>query len=98
MANEIRVGLIGYGYAGRTFHAPVISCVPSLLLTKVMERKSKQSKERYPWVEVVDDVNELFNDNEIDLVVVATRVRIISHLRGTPYLQVNILWSRSLLQ
>ena len=25
---NIRVGLIGYGYAGKTFHAPLIQSVP----------------------------------------------------------------------
>ena len=31
----IRVGLIGYGFAGKTFHAPLIRCVPGLELTVV---------------------------------------------------------------
>ena len=31
----IRVGLIGYGYAGKTFHAPLIRSVQGLLLTHV---------------------------------------------------------------
>ena len=35
----VRVGLIGYGYAGRTFHAPLIRSVPGLALTHVGSTK-----------------------------------------------------------
>jgi len=72
MSNVLNVGLIGYGFAGRTFHAPVITSVPNLKLTKVVERKTEYSKERYPWVEVVNHVNDLYNDDSIDIVVVTT--------------------------
>ncbi|OUS76653.1 oxidoreductase [Paenibacillus sp. MY03] len=72
MKNQIRVGLIGYGFAGKTFHAPVITSVPGLELSKVVERRSQLSKARYPWIEVVSSVEELYSDPTIDLVVVTT--------------------------
>jgi scyllo-inositol 2-dehydrogenase (NADP+) len=72
MGDELRVGLIGYGYAGRTFHAPVITAVPDLKLVKVVQRSGTSSKERYPWVEVVNHVQELYRDDTIDLIVVTT--------------------------
>ena len=72
MASEIRVGLIGYGLAGRVFHAPIIQAVPQLKLQKVVERHRDDSRQRYPWVEVVRDPAALLQDTEIDLVVVAT--------------------------
>ncbi|TDF98762.1 oxidoreductase [Paenibacillus piri] len=72
MNEPIRVGLIGYGFAGRTFHAPVITCVPDLKLAAVVERRTAASKERYPWVKVVPDVRHLYEDDAIDLVVVTT--------------------------
>ncbi|MCR8630332.1 oxidoreductase [Paenibacillus radicis (ex Xue et al. 2023)] len=72
MNERIRVGLIGYGFAGRTFHAPVIICVPDLKLSVVVERRTEASKERYPWVNVVPDVQQLYEDDTIDLVVVTT--------------------------
>ena len=34
-ANPIRVGLIGYGYSGKTFHAPLINAVTGLALSAV---------------------------------------------------------------
>ena len=35
MSDAIRVGLVGYGYASKTFHAPLISGTPGLALTTV---------------------------------------------------------------
>lgn len=72
MTAQISVGLIGYGMAGRTFHAPVIQAVPSLRLKKVVERRTDEARKRYPWVEVVPDAAALLQDEEISLVVIAT--------------------------
>jgi scyllo-inositol 2-dehydrogenase (NADP+) len=72
MSRVIRVGLIGYGFAGRTFHAPVITAVPNLKLAKVVQRSGAEAKERYPLVEIVSDVQQLYLDDAIDLVVVTT--------------------------
>lgn len=69
---EINVGLIGYGMASRVFHAPFITTTPGLKLTKVFERRSSASKEEYPFVEIVRDVEELLRDEAVDLIVVAT--------------------------
>ena len=72
MAEQMSVGLIGFGMAGRIFHAPVIQSVPNLRLKKVVERHSNESRQRYPWVEVVSDATALLQDEEISLVVIAT--------------------------
>lgn len=72
LSKKLQVGLIGYGFAGRTFHAPVITSVPDLHLKKVVERRRELSKQRYPWVEVVKSVTDLYNDPSIDLIVVTT--------------------------
>jgi scyllo-inositol 2-dehydrogenase (NADP+) len=69
---KINVGLIGYGMASRVFHAPFITTTPSLKLTKVFERQSSASKEEYPFVEIVRDIDQLLRDEEVDLIVVAT--------------------------
>ncbi|WP_434509836.1 oxidoreductase [Desulfitobacterium sp. AusDCA] len=69
---EIQVGLLGYGMAGQTFHAPILTTVPGLKLTKVMERHGEKAKERYPYVTVVRDTADILQDRDIELVVVAT--------------------------
>lgn len=35
MADKIKVGLLGYGYASKTFHAPLIMGTPGLELAGV---------------------------------------------------------------
>lgn len=72
MADEINVGLIGYGLSGRVFHAPVLSAVPGLRLAGVVERRGEVSRKLYPWVEIARDTASLLSDKRIQLVVVAT--------------------------
>jgi len=68
----IRVGLIGFGMAGRVFHAPLISSVDGLELTAVMERTSNKVAERYPGINVYRTTEEMLADAALDLLVVAT--------------------------
>jgi predicted dehydrogenase len=72
MSREVNVGLIGFGMAGRVFHAPTISAVPGLRLRKVVERQGDRSRDRYPKVEIVRTVEDLLRDGTVELVVVAT--------------------------
>ncbi len=68
----IRVGLVGFGMAGRVFHAPLISSVEGLELAAVVERSSNHAAERYPGITTYRTVDELLADPSIKLVVVAT--------------------------
>jgi predicted dehydrogenase len=68
----IRVGLVGFGMAGRVFHAPLISSVEGLELAAVVERNSSNAAERYPGITTYRSVEELLADASIKLVVVAT--------------------------
>ncbi len=68
----IRVGLIGFGMAGRVFHAPLISSVEGLELAAVVERTANNAAERYPSITTYRSVEELLADASIKLVVVAT--------------------------
>ena len=68
----IRVGLVGFGMAGRVFHAPLISSVEGLELAAVVERSSNKAAERYPGITTCRSVEELLADSSIKLVVVAT--------------------------
>ena len=68
----IRVGLVGFGMAGRVFHAPLISSVEGLELAAVVERNSNKAAERYPGVTTYRTVGELLADASIKLIVVAT--------------------------
>src|SRR5437870_7581867 len=68
----IEVGLIGYGLAGRAFHAPVIRAVPRLHLAAIFERTGNEAAEKYPDVRTVRSLDELLGIREIRLVVIAT--------------------------
>ncbi|OUS76200.1 oxidoreductase [Paenibacillus sp. MY03] len=72
MQRKLKVGLIGYGYAGKNFHAPLITSIPGMELAKVVQQKLDSAKERYPGVEVVRSANDLFQDQSIDLIIIAT--------------------------
>src|SRR6267142_4069960 len=52
-ATMIRVALIGYGYAGRTFHAPLIRATRGLELVAVNSRNAQQVHADLPDVVVV---------------------------------------------
>ncbi len=68
----VRVGLVGFGMAGRVFHAPLISSVEGLELAAVVERHSDKAAERHPGITVYRSLEELLADASIGLVVVAT--------------------------
>lgn len=72
MTNSINVGLVGFGLAGRVFHAPLISANPNLRLTHVVQRHGNESQQKYPQAKLIRDVDGLLADPSVDLVVVAT--------------------------
>lgn len=68
----IRVGVVGFGLAGRVFHAPLISSVEGLELAAVVERTTSNAAQRYAKIVTYRSVEELLADRSIPLVVVAT--------------------------
>jgi len=66
----LNVGLVGFGFAGKVFHAPVIRAVDGLLLSTIVQRHGPPDP-RYPDVEFVRSVDAMLS-RKIDLVVVAT--------------------------
>ncbi|HEX7962509.1 MAG TPA: Gfo/Idh/MocA family oxidoreductase, partial [Terriglobales bacterium] len=69
---ELEVGLIGFGLAGRVFHAPIIRAVPGLRLSAILQRSGDDARRRYPDVRVVRTMEELLAIESIGLVVIAT--------------------------
>ena len=69
----MRVGLLGYGLAGATFHAPLIAATPGLRLAAVVTRREEQVRKDHPGAVVLGSAEELWDRaGELDLVVVAT--------------------------
>ena len=67
----VRVGLIGYGYAGKTFHAPLIRSVPGLALRVIGSAKREILAAEYPGV-LVCPAGEVPAHPDVDLVVIAS--------------------------
>jgi predicted dehydrogenase len=66
----INVGLVGWGFAAKVFHAPVIRATEGLQLTAIVQR-SGTADPPSSGVDFVRSVDELLQRN-VDLVVVAT--------------------------
>ena len=68
----IDVGLVGFGFAGRTFHAPVIAAVEGLRLAAILQRHGSEAQQAYPDARLVRSLDELLTIDSIRLVVIAT--------------------------
>jgi predicted dehydrogenase len=68
----IGVGLIGYGLAGRAFHAPYLAVTRSLSLRAVVSRDPAKVHADLPQVHVVPSVEDLLQEPGIDLVIVSS--------------------------
>ncbi len=69
-----RIGLVGYGSAGRTFHAPLIAAAGlelAMVATGNPERAA-QVREEVPQATVVPDLAALLESGGLDLVVLAS--------------------------
>ncbi|MED5619086.1 oxidoreductase [Ideonella sp. BN130291] len=69
----LRVGLLGFGYASQTFHAPLIQATPGLALVAVSSSQpDKVQAALGPGVVVYAQAEALIRQAEIDLVVIPT--------------------------
>jgi len=79
----LRVGIVGYGLGGSTFHAPLVAATPGLELVAIAtsnpERVAK-AKARYPGVHLYDKIEQMLAAETLDLVVVST-----PHATHAPY-------------
>jgi scyllo-inositol 2-dehydrogenase (NADP+) len=72
MSKRIKTGLVGFGISAKVFHAPFLTTNPQYELVSVVERNRQESKEKYPFVQVVRSIEELLQDDSIELVVITT--------------------------
>lgn len=68
----LNVGLVGFGYASATFHAPLIAATPGLRLALIATSDAQRVHRALPEVETCATAAELSARPEIDLVVIAT--------------------------
>ncbi|AKA37230.1 oxidoreductase [Yersinia ruckeri] len=72
MAGKIKVGLVGYGYASKTFHAPLIVGTPDMSLVAISSSDASKVLADWPSMTVVNDPQLLFEDPAIDVIVIPT--------------------------
>ncbi|MDF0606346.1 oxidoreductase [Neisseriaceae bacterium TC5R-5] len=72
MRAPVNVALLGYGYAGKTFHAPLITAVPELSLHTIVSTNLDLVKHDWPHCVLRSTLQQALDDPEIELVVIAT--------------------------
>ena len=68
----LNVGIVGYGFATKTFHAPLISGVPGLKLVAISSSAPAKVKADWPEVATETTPEALFARPDLDLVVIPT--------------------------
>jgi scyllo-inositol 2-dehydrogenase (NADP+) len=71
---EVRVALIGFGLAGRVFHAPLIDATEGLTLASVVTanpQRAEQVARDHPFARVLASAGELWERGGHELVVIA---------------------------
>lgn len=81
MTSSLKIGLMGYGFAGATFHAPVIEHCgaaaadpndPVARIVAIATSKPEQALADYPRATTVPDLDALLALDEVECVVIAT--------------------------
>jgi predicted dehydrogenase len=68
----INVGLLGYGLSGRFLQTPFFKAHSGFRVARVMTSRGDQLKESFPDLTPTTTVEEVFSDQDIDLVAIAT--------------------------
>jgi predicted dehydrogenase len=72
MSESLNVGIVGYGFATKTFHAPLVAGVPGLKLVAISSSDPAKVKADWPQVATETSPEALFARPDIDLVVIPT--------------------------
>ncbi len=71
MSKPLNVALVGHGYAGRVFHAPLIQATDGLRLHSIVSGNPETARQR-PGIRVVAEPQQVIDDSDIDALVIAT--------------------------
>ena len=70
--DEIRVGLIGFGYATKTFHLPLLRATPGYRIAAVASSRAAEVAAALPDAALLDRPQAMAGHPDVDLIVVAT--------------------------
>ncbi|KVN33603.1 oxidoreductase [Burkholderia ubonensis] len=72
MSSLLRIGLMGFGFAGATFHAPVIAASGRTQVAAIATGQPDRARTAYPDARIVADLDALLALDDIECVVIAT--------------------------
>lgn len=72
MTSVLKLGLMGYGFAGTTFHAPVIAHSGRTSLSVIATSQAARARADYPQARIVADFEALLACQDINCIVIAT--------------------------
>ena len=71
-ASPLKIGLMGYGFAGQTFHAPVIAHCGHATLAAIATSQPDRARADYADAAIVADLDALLALDDLDCIVIAT--------------------------
>ena len=72
MTTSLQVALVGYGFVGKVFHAPLIAAVDGLTLHTIVSSNPVAVHADFPDVRVLPTLDAALADPSIELIVIAT--------------------------
>lgn len=72
MTSPLNVAVVGFGNAGKTFHAPLVLAEPGLVLHTIVSSRSDDVRAVWPDARVVSAYETVLADPAIGLIVLAT--------------------------
>ena len=73
MTSPLKIGLMGYGFAGQTFHAPVIAHCGSTVLAAIATGQPERARaDFFPDAAIVPDLDALAALDDVECIVIAT--------------------------
>jgi predicted dehydrogenase len=72
MSSALKVGLMGYGFAGATFHAPVIEHCGRASVVAIATGQPERARADYPDAAIEPDIDALTARDDLDCIVIAT--------------------------
>ena len=72
MTAPLKIGLMGYGFAGQTFHAPVIAHCGAATLAAIATGQPERAHADFPAATIVPDLDALLALEDIECVAIAT--------------------------
>lgn len=72
MPDTVKTALVGYGYAGKTIHAPLIGAANGLELTTVVSSRPGDVLADMPGIHVAPSLESVLDDLDTELIVIAT--------------------------